>query len=140
MQRFGDKPSRGRYLHLKNSKLCKGLDVRSGTQTHKSNSSHRYELLNGEVVTEGSVSSVTPGLRVYGHAVFPFVFEQVLRQIAISTGIISSVGTYGTITPAIIGHNCVPNWTVRKPSHVKLNTIWLQYTYKKKYKIEYLSL
>lgn len=48
-------------------------------KNHESSGSHRYQLLNGEVVTEGSVSSVAPGPRVNRHTVFPFVFEQVSR-------------------------------------------------------------
>lgn len=68
------KTGRGRRLDRNSSKFCK--QVRTGAE---SNRSHRYELLNGEVVTEGSVSSVTPGPFVNRHAVFPFVFEQVSR-------------------------------------------------------------
>lgn len=80
----------------------------------KTNISYRYELLNAEVVTKGSVSPVTPGPCVNRHAVFPFVCEQVSRYVTISTGVISSVGTNRTITPPIIGHNRVSNRTVRK--------------------------
>lgn len=77
-------------------------------------SSHPYKLLDCEVVTERSVSSVTPGLLVDGHAVLPFVFEQVSWLVAISTGVISTVGADGAVAPAIIRHHCVSYGTVEE--------------------------
>lgn len=76
--------------------------------------SHCYKLLYGEVVPERSVASVTPGLCVDGHAVFPLVFEQVSWLVAISTGVISTVGADGARAPAIICHHCVSHRTVKK--------------------------
>ena len=81
--------------------------------------SHRYELLDGEVVAERSVASVAPGLCVDGHAVLPLVFEQVSRLVSISTGVITTVGTDGAITPAIIRHHRVSYRTVKEHILIK---------------------
>lgn len=75
---------------------------------------HRYKLLDGEVVPEGSVSSVAPRLFVNGHAVFPFVFEQVPRLVAIGTCVISTMGADGSIAPAIVGHHSVTYRTAKE--------------------------
>lgn len=61
-----------------------------------------------------SVTSVAPRLCVDGHAVFPFVFEQVSRLVAIGAGVVSTVGADGAVTPPIICHHCVSYWTVKE--------------------------
>lgn len=74
--------------------------------------SHRHKLLDGEVVTEGGVPSVAPGLGVNGHAVFPFVFEQVSWLVAVGAGVIPTVCADGAFPPSIVRHHCIPDWTV----------------------------
>lgn len=76
--------------------------------------SHRYKLLDVEVISERSVASVTPGLCVDGHAVFPLVVEQVSWLVAISTGVISSVLADAVLAPAVIRHHRVSYRTVKK--------------------------
>lgn len=79
-------------------------------------SSHRHKLIDGEVIAERSVTSVTPGLFVNGHAVFPFVLEQVSWLVAIRTSVISTVCADGAIAPPIIRYHRVTYWTVEKIS------------------------
>lgn len=76
--------------------------------------SHRHKLLDAEVVAERSVSSVAPGPFVDGNAAFPLAFEQVSRLVAISTGVISTMGADGAVAPAIIGHHRVSYRTVKE--------------------------
>lgn len=73
--------------------------------------SHRHKLLDGEVVSELSVTSVAPGVFVNGHAVFPLVFHQVSRLVAVSAGVVPSVVTDAVQTPPIVRHHCFSNRT-----------------------------
>lgn len=73
----------------------------------KSSISYRHQRLNGEVVAERSVASVTPGLCVNGHAVLPLVLEQVPRQVAISAGVVPAVLADGAVAPAVVCHHGV---------------------------------
>lgn len=69
--------------------------------------SYRHQILNGEVVTERRVPSVTPGLCVNGHAVLPLVLEQVPWQVAIGAGVVPAVLADGAVAPAVVCHHGV---------------------------------
>lgn len=72
----------------------------------------RHKLLDSEVVFKLSVSPVTPGTFVYRKAVLPFVFEQVSGLVAISAGVVASMGTDAAIAPTIIGHHGLSHWAL----------------------------
>lgn len=76
--------------------------------------SHRHQLLDAEVVAEGGVAPVAPGLGVDGHAVLPLVLEQVSRLVAIGARVVAAVGADGAVTPAIVGHHRVSYRTVKE--------------------------
>lgn len=80
----------------------------------KVSSSHRHQLLDGEVLAEGGVAPVAPGLGVDGHAVLPLVLEQVSRLVAIGTRVVATVGADGAVAPAIVGHHRVSYRTVKE--------------------------
>lgn len=83
---------------------------KNNMQVNQISSSHRHKLLDGEVILQRGIAPVTPGPGIDGHAVFPFVFEQMSGLVTISTGVISTVGADATVTPSVICHHCLSYW------------------------------
>lgn len=77
---------------------------------------HLYDVPSGEVILQHCLSAIAPRLLVNGHAVLPFVLEQVPRVVAVSAGVVATMFADGTISPAVISNYGVLHRTEKKKS------------------------